>query len=87
MAGRQRSRGYGLSKNAAGSFTAAIQYSKSLNLLAICWSRSEHLSYVNSWLLWMLLLLLAERAGRGLWRRKATRAQVKVRSGMKALVI
>lgn len=45
MAGKQRSRDYGLLKTAIGSFTVAIQYSKGLNLiLAICWNRSEDLS-------------------------------------------
>lgn len=67
VAGRQSSRGYGLSKNAAGIFTTAIQYSKGLNLLlATCWNRSEDLSGLcYSWLLQILLILLVERGGDG----------------------
>lgn len=85
VAGRQRSRGYGLSKNAAGSFIAAIRYWTGLNLLlAICWNRSEHLSWLcYSWLLRMLFILLVERAIDGPWKR--AKGSLKVRAGMRAL--
>lgn len=79
--GRQRIWAYGLLKNAVGSFTEAIHYSKSqlssYNLL------EKELRAKLATLSWMLLILLADMAGDDSCRSHTSR-EVKVTSGMRA---